>query len=328
MDAPVQLFGPEAGHRPSGRHGRQGLDAGPAGDLVLALPADRAEAAPVRRHLFRRGRAVLSRSGGGAGHLSGLLRPSRVAPGGQLRPGTGVLQRGSGGRSHRHRPGGGAGEHPTEHWKAHDAQLPGAAAPLPAGSGVSMLPDLDGSRGDPGQPHCPTGGHSLPAAAGADAGKPAALPPLAAAGRGRRRGGAAPAGPAECPGTWHSGVDVVRTPDCRLVCLHKPVHWDGHTDHRDGIVLRTGLFSGQRRPEGSPTAAVPSLGQPPGNRRNLHRHVCGRDNRSVRPHDTQCRFRLVGGPSAGGDLHRPRHDLVRLRRSHPPAGGGPGRYRL
>lgn len=39
MDAPVQLFGPEAGHRPSGRHGRQGLDAGPAGDLVLALPA-------------------------------------------------------------------------------------------------------------------------------------------------------------------------------------------------------------------------------------------------------------------------------------------------
>ena len=58
---------------------------------------------------FRRGRAVLSRSGGGAGHLSGLLRPSRVAPGGQLRPGTSVLQRGSGGRSHRHRPGGGAG---------------------------------------------------------------------------------------------------------------------------------------------------------------------------------------------------------------------------
>ena len=49
----------------------------------------------------------------------------------------------------------------------------------------------------------------------------------------------------------------------------------GHTDHRDGIVLRTGLFSGQRRPEGSPTAAVPALGQPPGNRRNLHRHVCG-----------------------------------------------------
>lgn len=44
--------------------------------------ADRAEAAPVRRHLFRRGRAVLSRSAGGAGHLSGLLRPSRVAPGG------------------------------------------------------------------------------------------------------------------------------------------------------------------------------------------------------------------------------------------------------
>lgn len=103
---------------------------------------------------------------------------------------------------------------------------------------------------------------------------------------------------------------------------------DGHTDHRDGIVLRTGLFSGQRRPEGSPTAAVPALGQPPGNRRNLHRHVCGRDNRSVRPHDTQCRFRLVGGPSAGGDLHRPRHDLVCLCRSHPPAGGGPGRYRL
>ena len=169
---------------------------------------------------------------------------------------------------------------------------------------------------------------TLPAAAGADAGKPAALPPLAAAGRGRRRGGAAPAGPAECPGAWHSGVDVVRTPDCRLVCLHKPVHRDGHTDHRDGIVLRTGLFSGQRRPEGSPTAAVPALGQPPGNRRNLHRHVCGRDNRSVRPHDTQCRFRLVGGPSAGGDLHRPRHDLVCLCRSHPPAGGGPDRYRL
>lgn len=135
-------------------------------------------------------------------------------------------------------------------------------------------------------------------------------------------------GPAECPGTWHSGVDVVRTPDCRLVCLHKPVHRDGHTDHRGGIVLRTGLFSGQRRPEGSPTAAVPSLGQPPGNRRNLHRHVCGRDNRSVRPHHAQRRFRLVGGPSAGGDLHRPRHDLVCLCRSHPPAGGGPDRYRL
>lgn len=101
---------------------------------------------------------------------------------GQLRPGTSVLQRGSGGRSHRHRPGGGAGEHPTEHWKAHDTQLPGAAAPLSAGSGVSMLPDLDGSRGHPGQSHCPTGGHSLPAAAGADAGKPAALPPLAVAG--------------------------------------------------------------------------------------------------------------------------------------------------
>lgn len=72
-------------------------------------------------------------------------------------------------------------------------------------------------------PTAPTGGHSLPAAAGADAGKPAALPPLAAAGPPSRR--AAPAGPAECPGTWHSGVDVVRTPDCRLVCLHKPVHW-------------------------------------------------------------------------------------------------------
>ncbi|MFR3922649.1 MAG: hypothetical protein ACLTYN_12525 [Dysosmobacter welbionis] len=49
---PCTAFWTGSGSRTIWQTWPPGLDAGPAGDLVLALPADRAEAAPVRRHLF------------------------------------------------------------------------------------------------------------------------------------------------------------------------------------------------------------------------------------------------------------------------------------